>query len=62
MKIKFNPNLDFQHEAINSIKSVFKGQEICQTNFTVIHLNIRLVSRKIIWGLEIASGCWMKIS
>lgn len=35
MKIKFDPNLDFQHEAINAIVDIFEGQEICQTNFTV---------------------------
>ncbi len=35
MKIKFNPDLDFQHDAINAITAVFEGQETCQTNFTV---------------------------
>jgi len=40
MKIKFNPNLDFQQVAISSIKSIFKGQEICQTNFTVTPLDV----------------------
>ena len=38
MRIQFNPNLDFQAEAINSIVDVFEGQEICQTNFTVAPL------------------------
>lgn len=38
MKIKFNPNLDFQREAIDSIVDIFKGQETCQTNFTVMPL------------------------
>ena len=38
MKIKFNPNLDFQTEAINSIVDIFQGQEICQSNFTVAPL------------------------
>lgn len=35
MKIQFNPNLDFQHEAINAVTDIFKGQEICRTNFTI---------------------------
>ncbi len=35
MKIKFDPNLDFQKQAIESVVGVFAGQEICQTNFTV---------------------------
>lgn len=38
MKIKFNPNLDFQAEAISSISDIFEGQEICRTNFTVAPL------------------------
>lgn len=38
MKIKFNPNLDFQKEAIDSIVDIFKGQETYRTNFTVAPL------------------------
>lgn len=39
MKLKFDPNLDFQKEAIDSIVGIFEGQEICRTNFTVSSLN-----------------------
>lgn len=39
MKIKFDPDLDFQHEAISSITGIFRGQEVCQTNFSVVPLN-----------------------
>ena len=35
MKIQFDPNLDFQKQAIKSVTGVFKGQEICQTDVTV---------------------------
>jgi hypothetical protein len=35
MKIQFDPNLNFQKQAIDSITKIFEGQEICQTNFTV---------------------------
>ncbi len=35
MKFQFDPNLDFQHEAINAVVDLFDGQEVCQTNFTV---------------------------
>jgi type III restriction enzyme len=38
MKIKFDPNLDFQAEAISSISDIFEGQEVCRTNFTVAPL------------------------
>ena len=35
MRIKFNPDLDFQADAVSSIVDLFEGQETCQTNFTV---------------------------
>jgi len=38
MKFQFDPNLDFQHEAINAVVDLFDGQEVCQTNFTVVPL------------------------
>ena len=39
MKLQFDPNLNFQREAIDSIVDIFQGQEICQTNFTVMPLD-----------------------
>jgi type III restriction enzyme len=39
MKIQFNPDLDFQNDAISSVADIFEGQEICQTNFTVARLD-----------------------
>ena len=38
MKFQFDPNLDFQREAINAAVDLFDGQEICRTNFTVAPL------------------------
>ena len=35
MKIQFDPNLDYQKQAIESVTGVFAGQETCQTNFTI---------------------------
>lgn len=35
MKIKFDPNQDFQKEAVASIADIFTGQEACRTDFTV---------------------------
>ena len=29
MKIKFNPDLDFQADAVSSIVNLFEGQETC---------------------------------
>lgn len=35
MKLHFEPNLDYQLQAIESVCDIFRGQESCQTEFTV---------------------------
>jgi len=35
MQIKFESELEYQKDAINSIVDIFKGQEVCTSNFTV---------------------------
>jgi len=35
MKLHFEPNLDYQLAAIESVCDLFRGQEICRTEFTV---------------------------
>lgn len=35
MKLHFEPDLDFQLQAIESVCDLFRGQEICRTEFTV---------------------------
>ena len=35
MKLHFEPNLDFQLQAIDSVCDLFCGQETCRTEFTV---------------------------
>ena len=35
MKLHFEPNLDYQHAAIEAVCGLFRGQEICRTEFTV---------------------------
>lgn len=50
MRIKFNPHLDYQKQAIKSVTGVFEGQEICQTNFTVAPL--QYVTQHAIPGTE----------
>ena len=45
MKLHFEPNLDFQHNAIEAVCDLFRGQETCRTEFTVtsdIGLQLRL--------------------
>ena len=36
MKIQFDSNLEYQDRAINSIVEIFEGQEVCQSNFSVV--------------------------
>ena len=38
MKLKFDPDLDFQREAVAAVVELFNGQELGQTNFTVASL------------------------
>ncbi|HUN43607.1 MAG TPA: DEAD/DEAH box helicase family protein [Acetobacteraceae bacterium] len=37
MKLHFEPDLDYQHAAIDAVCDLFRGQEICRTEFTVTH-------------------------
>ncbi len=35
MKLHFEPNLDFQLQAIDAVCDLFRGQDVCRTEFTV---------------------------
>ncbi|MFM5460412.1 type III restriction-modification system endonuclease [Aeromonas veronii] len=35
MKLNFEPNLDYQLQAIEAVCDLFRGQEVCRTEFTV---------------------------
>ncbi len=35
MKLHFEPDLDFQREAIEAVCHLFRGQEVCRTEFTI---------------------------
>jgi type III restriction enzyme len=37
MKLHFEPNLDYQLQAIEAVCDLFRGQERCRTEFTVTH-------------------------
>jgi type III restriction enzyme len=37
VKLHFEPNLDYQHDAIESVCDLFRGQEQARTEFTVTH-------------------------
>lgn len=36
MKLHFEPNLDYQLQAIEAVCGLFHGQETCRTEFTVV--------------------------
>lgn len=38
MKIQFDPDQEFQKQAVEAVAGIFEGQEVCQTNFTVAPL------------------------
>ena len=50
MKLHFEANLDYQHTAIESVCDLFRGQEICRTEFTVTRTFGR--SQAALAGLE----------
>ncbi|GGF00813.1 type III restriction endonuclease subunit R [Kangiella profundi] len=54
MKIQFDPNLEYQRQAIESVVDVFEGQETCQTNFTVAPL--QYAEQQSIPGMETNLG------
>ena len=46
MKLHFEPNLDFQLQGIESVCGLFRGQEVCRTEFTVTQ-NPRLSEERL---------------
>ena len=38
MKLRFEPDLDFQLQAIEAVCDLFRGQEVCRTEFTVAQI------------------------
>lgn len=48
MKLHFEPNLDYQLQAIESVCDVFRGQEICRTEFTV---TVKLPDQQLTLGV-----------
>ncbi|MFZ5527977.1 MAG: type III restriction-modification system endonuclease [Pseudomonadota bacterium] len=48
MKLHFEPDLDYQHQAIESVCDLFRGQEVCRTEFTV---TMRLPEQQLTLGV-----------
>ncbi len=53
MKLHFEPNLDYQLQAIEAVCDLFRGQEICRTEFTVTN---NAVGGSFMPGYESALG------
>jgi type III restriction enzyme len=53
MKLHFEPNLDYQLQAIESVCDLFCGQEICRTEFTVIK---NIIDKPFFPGMETDRG------
>lgn len=49
MKLHFEPNLDYQLQAIEAVCELFRGQEICRTEFTVTH---SVIGSALLPGME----------
>ncbi|MBS0455610.1 MAG: DEAD/DEAH box helicase family protein [Proteobacteria bacterium] len=48
MKLHFEPDLDYQQQAIESVCDLFRGQEVCRTEFTV---TMRLPEQQLTLGV-----------
>lgn len=48
MKLHFEPNLDYQLQAIEAVCDLFRGQEVCRTEFTV---TMRLPDQQLTLGV-----------
>lgn len=51
MKLNFEPNLDYQLQAIESVCDLFRGQEVCRTEFTVTQQTSGAQSQQMSLGI-----------
>ena len=56
MKLRFEPNLDFQLDAIDAVCDLFRGQEVCRTEFTVTRDPVGLQGRLSFDGNDLGIG------
>jgi type III restriction enzyme len=52
MKLSFEPNLDYQLHAIESVCDLFRGQEVCRTEFTVTMKAPNLAGAELFSGTQ----------
>lgn len=51
MKLNFEPNLDYQLQAIEAVCALFRGQEVCRTEFTVTSQTLNAQSHQLSLGI-----------
>ena len=44
MKLRFEPDIDFQLQAVDAVCDLFRGQEVCRTEFTVTRIRVRITA------------------
>ena len=56
MKLRFDPDFEFQLQAVEAVCELFRGQEICQTEFTVTRDRTELQERLAFAQNDLAPG------
>lgn len=56
MKLHFEPNLDYQLQAIDAVCDLFRGQEICRTHFTVTQGAGDAYEKRLVKQIEVAAA------
>ena len=56
MKLHFEPDLDFQLQAVESVCDLFRGQEVCRTEFTVTGGGTDTQARLALLGNDLGIG------
>ena len=41
MKLQYDPNLEYQQEAVRAVTDLFDGQEVCDSNFSVPSFDVQ---------------------
>lgn len=56
MKLHFEPDLDFQLQAIEAVCDLFRGQEVCRTEFAVTPVSSGVQAQLAFAGNDLGVG------
>ena len=62
MKLRFEPDLDFQLQAVDAVCDLFRGQEVCRTEFTVVRNLSQLQEGLAFSGSDLGVGNRLALS